>query len=112
MTIQDLIDIVGDISDGTMRMAFGRSLKRLREYTNTTQKALSIATNVPTQSISVYERGESAPTITQAIRITNYFRLTIDDFILFGLDINGIEVDDEFTTIIQKYIFEHLYDNE
>lgn len=103
MTIQKLIDIVGDISDETMRMAFGRSLKRLREHTNTTQKALATATSVPSQSISVYERGETAPTITQAIRITNYFGLTIDDFILFGLDIKGIDVDDEFKNIIHKY---------
>ena len=108
MTIQDLIDIVGDISDGTMRMAFGRRLKRLREHTNTTQNDLAIATGVPRQSISVYERGETAPTVTQAIRITNYFKLTIDDFILFGLDINGIDVDDDFKSIIHKYDFEHL----
>ncbi len=107
MSIQDLFDII-EVSDEQVKKAFGESLKKLREHTNTTQKALSQKTGVPTQSISVYERGESAPTITQAMRIAQFFQLSIDDFIIYGIGAQTLVFDENFDSITTKYDYEHL----
>ena len=105
MIINELFDFVGieQFSDATLRAAFGRSLKELREYKGLTQKGLAEATGVPRQSISVYERGEVAPTITQAIRLAYYFSVTVGDFIYYGLKVNGLNLD-EHKSIIEKHI--------
>lgn len=107
MSIQNLFDLI-EISDKQVKEAFGESLKKLREHTNTTQKTLSEKTGIPTQSISVYERGESAPTITQALRITRFFQLSIDDFIIYGIGAQEIVFDENFSDITTKYDYEHL----
>lgn len=109
MNINELFDFVGidNISDEMLRVAFGRSLKEMREYKGLTQKDLADATAVPRQSISVYERGETAPTITQAIRLASFFSLTIDDFIYYGLKVQGTNIE-EFKSIIEKYEYIHL----
>ena len=90
--------------DESVKKAYGRSLKELREHTNTTQQYLAEKTHVPRQSISVYERGETMPTVLQAFKIAFFFNLSIDDFIIYGMD-TPLFSDDikEFKSITDKY---------
>lgn len=89
--------------DTLLKEAFGRSLKELREYCGITQRELADFTNIPHQSISVYERGTNAPTITQAYKIAFYFNLTIDDFIIYGIEYDILKEDLEYKSITDKY---------
>ena len=90
-----------------IKKAFGKSLKELRKHCNITQQALAEEVLIANQSISVYERGESAPTIAQALRITHYFGLTIDDFIIYGLGAQKAFNFDDFEDITAKYDYEN-----
>lgn len=92
-----------EMNDEQIRVAFGSSLKLLREHTYLTQGRLEEATNVPRQSISVYERGETAPTITQAYRLAGFFGLCIDDFIVYGLGKQQALLNETFASITDKY---------
>lgn len=91
------------LTDAQLKTAFGKSLKALREHTGITQSALSSACNIPRQSLSVYERGEIAPTIMQAYRIVRCFSLTIEDFIAYGLDEQATLLEENFACICDKY---------
>ncbi len=100
---KEILEIIENSMDNVIQQAFGASLKELREHTGVTQKELAQATKVPRQSISVYERGETAPTITQAYRIALFFNLTVDDFISYGLNLPKEFSEGDFESIIAKY---------
>ena len=91
-----------DAFDDTVKKAFGNSLRELREYCQITLKDLSKATEIPFQSLSVYERGKTAPSIAQAYRIAFYFGLSVDDFIEYGLNSYGI-FNNDYKSIVDKY---------
>lgn len=65
--------------------AFGHTLKLLREYEDLSLKALSKEIDIPFQTINRYENGVNIPTITQAIKIADYFHMSIELFVIFGL---------------------------
>lgn len=65
--------------------AFGHTLKKLREYKALTLTALSKAIDIPNPTINRYENGVNIPTITQAIKITDYFELSVELFVIMGL---------------------------
>lgn len=65
--------------------AFGYTLKTLREYKKLTLKKLSELIEMPPQTINRYENGTNIPTIIQALKIADYFNLSIELFILFGI---------------------------
>lgn len=96
-------ETVLSFTDSQLKAAFGKSLKELREHTAITQKDLSKACNIPRQSLSVYERGEIAPTIMQAYRIVSHFSLTIEDFIAYGLEEQRTVLEENFSCICDKY---------
>lgn len=81
----ELIFDIYSLTDEEIKKAFGKTLKEYRTKLNLTQKELSQKVKIPVQSISVYERGEICPTIIQAMRISRFFNLSIDDIILYGL---------------------------
>lgn len=91
------------IDDEQIKKAFGKSLKELREYVDITQVELGKYTSVPRQSISVYERGEILPTISQAYRLATYFHLTVDDLIVYGLKMQKRIFKEDFPSIIDKF---------
>lgn len=92
-----------DFSDENIKKAFGKSLKDLRTHLGITQALLEDATEIPRQSLSVYERGEILPTISQAYKITRYFRLSIEDFIVYGLNEQENLLQENFRDITAKY---------
>ena len=91
------------LTDDDIKKAFGKSLKELRSHLDITQILLEEATDIPRQSLSVYERGEILPTISQAYKITCYFRLTIEDFIIYGLNLQETLLKENFKSISEKY---------
>lgn len=91
------------LDDNELKKAFGKTLKELRIKLNLTQKELSKHVQIPIQSISVYERGEICPTIIQAMRLSRFFNLSIDDFILNGLGYETYDIN-KITELIIKYL--------
>ena len=61
-----------------MNTTFGERLKELRKERGLGQIALAAALGVGKSSISLWERGESEPTLTNLITIAQYFDVTID----------------------------------
>ena len=66
-----------------MNTTFGERLKELRKERGLGQIALAAALGVGKSSISLWERGESQPTLTNLITIAQYFDVTLD--LLAGL---------------------------
>lgn len=61
-----------------MNTTFGERLKELRKERGLGQIALAAALGVGKSSISLWERGESEPTLTNLITIAQYFDVTLD----------------------------------
>lgn len=66
--------------------AFGKSLKELREYCGLSTVKISEAVDIAQPTISSYENRTRTPSILQAIRITAFFGLTVEEFIICGLE--------------------------
>lgn len=90
-------------TDDNIKKAFGKSLKDLRTHLAITQILLEEATQIPRQSLSVYERGEIMPTISQAYKIARFFKLSIEDFIVYGLNAQSSVLKENFRDITEKY---------
>ena len=86
-------------SDEEILLAFGTSLKKLREYKNLTQVGLAEVLDIPFQTLSTYERGRNTPSMTQALKIVRYFYLTIEDFIECGLK----EIEEGDSDLTERY---------
>ena len=69
-----------------MRDAFANSLKKIREYCRLTMIKLAEEIDIPQPTICCYETKTRTPSILQAIKITAYFGLTVEEFILCGLE--------------------------
>ena len=56
-------------------------LKILRKKNKITQRELANALHISQTSVSKYERGESEPDLEMVIKMSDYFGVTIDEFI-------------------------------
>ena len=56
-------------------------LKILRKKNRITQRELANALHISQTSVSKYERGESEPDLEMVIKMSDYFGVTIDEFI-------------------------------
>ena len=65
---------------------FGENLREIRSHCNLSLKTLSDMTKVPNQTLSSYENKTHVPSMIQAIKIAAFFDLTVEEFILCGLD--------------------------
>ena len=74
-----------EFTEAEISKAFGVTLKKLREFKGLSLTALSKEVDIPNPTINRYENGVNIPTITQAIKITDYFDLSIELFVLMGL---------------------------
>lgn len=83
------------------------NLKEIRERKNLTQVRLSIDMEVSQELISQYERGISLPTVSNLIKLSNFFNCSTD--YLLGLtsnpkkitSLNNIELENQI--LIEKY---------
>ena len=60
----------------------GKSIKRLREERQITQRQLAYALNISTQAVSKWERGCGYPDISFLLPLADYFGVSLDE--LFG----------------------------
>ena len=56
-------------------------LKNLRRERRMTQKSLAKVVNISQTSVSKYERGESEPDLEMIIKMSDFFGVTIDEFV-------------------------------
>lgn len=78
------------------RKYVAKTLRVLRYFHKKSLKEIAEKTKIPYQTISRYEHEENEPTINQAIKLANYYKLGLDELIYFG----SIEDEDE---LIEKY---------
>ena len=74
-----------EFDENDLYKAFAYTLKILREHKKLTLKKLGEAIEMPPQTINRYENGENIPTIIQALKIADFFNITIELFILMGI---------------------------
>lgn len=70
---------------------FSENLKRLRIIYNISQRQLAIKSGVPRSNLSYYESKKAEPTLTQLIKISNFFNISIDDLIFKKLDLEHLK---------------------
>jgi transcriptional regulator with XRE-family HTH domain len=75
-----------DYTETEIGKAFGDSIKRLRIHKGMSLNALSKEIDIPNPTINRYENGINIPTLAQALKIANYFDLSIDLLIAVGLN--------------------------
>ncbi len=63
-------------------------LKNLRKQNNLTQREVADALHISQTSVSKYERGESEPDIEMLIKMSDFFNVTVDEFIRGALKNN------------------------
>lgn len=71
---------------------FSQQLKKLRKATNTTQDDLASQLFVTRQAISKWESGDSTPDLTNLIKLTDIFNVSLDTLV-FGRDEQDSKVD-------------------
>ena len=82
-----------DFTETEISKAFGLSLRKLRTNKKLSLNALSEKIDIPNPTINRYENGINIPTITQAIKITEFFNVSIEEMIFFGIiDENGEKI--------------------
>ena len=82
----DAEDMTDSFGEKEVEEAFSKSLLELRKYCGLSLVALSRKTGIPNQTLSAYENAKRMPSIFQAMKITAYFSLTIEEFVLCGLE--------------------------
>ena len=75
-----------------MREAFAKSLRDIRKYCKLSTIQLAEAIDVPQPTISCYENNLRTPSFVQALKITAYFGLTVEEFVLCGLGVSSYDV--------------------
>lgn len=74
-----------EFTEAEISKAFGNSLKALRSYKKLSLNALSEKVDIPNPTINRYENGINIPTITQALKLTDFFNVTIEEMVVFGM---------------------------
>lgn len=65
---------------------FADNLRELREYCKLSLVQLSALVDIPNQTLSSYENKTHVPSMMQAMKIAAFFHLTVEEFIVCGLD--------------------------
>ena len=97
---QDLMIFI-DYDYDKLKLAFAKSLKEIRAFVGFSLLDLERLTGINNPSLSRYENGKVEPSISQAIIIADCFRLSIEDFVLYGLGLKPDNCDSE--TIIERF---------
>lgn len=87
---------LNDIDEQDIAKAFGNSLFELRKYLKLTLVELGKKLDMPNQTLSAYENGTRIPSIIQALKITAYFHIPLETFILCGLEDTQIDIIDYY----------------
>ena len=95
MPIMKLTDESGEefiVSEEQVKIAFANCLKELRRYKGYTLKQVADGTGIPIATVQRYESGENIPSVVQAFKFSNFYKIDINDMFLAGhLDEYGRE---------------------
>lgn len=62
-------------------MKFSKTLKKLRTDNNLTQEQLAKSVDIATSTIAMYENGSRLPSLSSAIKISNFFNVPIAELL-------------------------------
>ena len=79
-------EIAGGIDEKQALSIFADNLRELRTYCGLSLITLSEFVDIPNQTISSYENKTHTPSFMTAVKLAAYFNLTVEEFILCGLD--------------------------
>ena len=65
-----------------MNLLIGENIKRIRHERDLTQEEVAAHLGISFQSISKWERGDGYPDITMLPALANYFKISVDDYII------------------------------
>ena len=65
---------------------FAENLRELRQHCRLSLVQLAELVDIPNQTLSSYENKTHTPSMLQALKIAAFFHLTVEEFILCGLD--------------------------
>ena len=106
----DILNMKGDFADrefdeNEIGKAFGITLKALRASKKLSLKNLSNIIDIPDATINRYENGINIPTITQAIKISEFFEIPIEIFVLLGLEHmeNSIDIAENYQKLLAAF---------
>ena len=74
------------VSEEEVLSKFADSLRELRNHCGVSLVALGKSVEIPNQTLSTYENKVHTPSMIQALKIAAFFNLTIEEFILCGID--------------------------
>ena len=74
------------VNDKQIPSLFAENLRELRRHCKLSLIELAQLVDIPNQTISSYENQTHIPSMVQAVKIAAYFGLTVEEFILCGLD--------------------------
>ena len=74
-----------EISDDDVAKAFGLALKAIRNSQEITLRKMAEDVDIPNPTINRYENGQNLPSLSQAIKIANYFDLSVELMLIMGL---------------------------
>lgn len=77
-----------------MENTFSINLEKTRKAHKLSQKELAEKVNVAAVTISAYEKGNKTPSLDVALRIADYFHVSLDS--LCGVEVGKIETVDDF----------------
>lgn len=83
-TVKD--DILNtEIKEEDITKAFGLALKEVRKAQGITLRKMSEDIEIPNPTINRYENGQNIPSLLQAIKIANYFHISIELMLILGM---------------------------
>ena len=92
-TAKNYNQLEDEVDEEEILQAFAYALKTLRKHKNVSLVKMSQEIDIPNPCISRYENGKVMPSITQALKIANYFKLSIEIFIMLGFQ--GLKGDEK-----------------
>lgn len=74
-----------EVSDEDIAKAFGMAIKAARSEQNITLRKMAEEVEIPNPTINRYENGQNLPSLLHAIKISNYFDLSVELMLIMGL---------------------------
>ncbi len=83
-TVKDNI-LNTEVKEDDIAKAFGLALKEVRKAQGITLRKMSEDIEIPNPTINRYENGQNIPSLLQAIKIANYFHISIELMLILGM---------------------------
>ena len=84
VTVKDNI-LNTEVKEDDIAKAFGLALKEVRKAQGITLRKMSEDIEIPNPTINRYENGQNIPSLLQAVKIANYFHISIELMLILGM---------------------------